>query len=566
MLEKKSSSFISLVHLQRLKQLCDHYPLGQASKTDVASLAFQLNCSDRNIAKLVKTLMAIGWLEWKAGRGRGNKSELTLKLSFEQALLQCLESYCRKGELSEALRYAEHFDFTEQFHSRLPEWLNEAQDSLKQQNVLVTLVPYEFPKCHPLWTYSSSSRLYINAVYDTLFVYDKVSKKLLSSLVHHYEFRDHELWLRLRPDVFFHNGDLLTPQHVAETIRLRQTTDNPYRLLYRHITDIRTQGNWVVLSLSHPHPIILHVLAENHSAIFHPFDKAELPSGTGPYKFGSVDNWHWTLTKNHQYFGMPGLIEKAEFWTSDSVEEGLIQSHIIQHKVDVGNDTGKQLKAGCEVLEFIDSPNGLSLPERTWIAHHARQFVRELNSDSLPIADTLLECHQANGFHLFQTEMCPPKRKIRVWVEACNPKASEMLFSYLSSLGVEFELLEKAHRKERFSPPFENIDVIIRGYVFNDDLAFCYYSWLISSATFKLCLTESQRQNLLEFIDFTILSSESSDDFLHKLYRCEDWMVQQCAFVPLWREFSSYDFSDTLQGVEVDNMGVLTLKKIWFDD
>jgi MarR-like DNA-binding transcriptional regulator SgrR of sgrS sRNA len=53
-----------------------------------------VGCSERNIAKLMKTLANIGWISWKPSRGRGNKSEINLIESFESALMSVLDLHC----------------------------------------------------------------------------------------------------------------------------------------------------------------------------------------------------------------------------------------------------------------------------------------------------------------------------------------------------------------------------------------------------------------------------------------------------------------------------------------
>ncbi|WP_239685830.1 SgrR family transcriptional regulator [Photobacterium swingsii] len=193
MVGNQSSPFINQVHLQRLKQLCDHYEPHQTTKTDIPTLSKQLNCSDRNVAKLVKTLANIGWLSWQPGRGRGNKSEITILTNFEATLMQVLELYCHKGQLSEASRYADIFGFNNTFRKRLPHWLSAAQENLKAQNTLITLVPYTIPNFHPLWAYRAASRLYVDALFDTLLKYDSETKTIRPHLAHYYEFRDNEL-------------------------------------------------------------------------------------------------------------------------------------------------------------------------------------------------------------------------------------------------------------------------------------------------------------------------------------------------------------------------------------
>lgn len=72
--------------------------MNNGQQTDIQTLAGQLNCSECNVAKLMKTLSSIGWIHWQPGQGRGHKSELTIVTSFDTALRRKLRvSGCFPG-------------------------------------------------------------------------------------------------------------------------------------------------------------------------------------------------------------------------------------------------------------------------------------------------------------------------------------------------------------------------------------------------------------------------------------------------------------------------------------
>lgn len=560
MVENRSSSFITQIHLQRLQQLSRYYPLNSADKTDVQTLAGQLSCSERNIAKLMKTLVNIGWISWQPGRGRGNKSEIILLESFDSALMHVLEQHCKKGSLSEAARYADYFGYAETFRKQLPNWLTQAQESLKNLNTLVTLVPYSLPTLHPLWAYRANSHLYLDAMFDTLLRYDSETGRVRPHLAHHYEFRGDELWLRLRPDVCFHNGEKLTAYHVAKCIEDRVAESHSYQILYRHILEVVAEGLWVVIKLSQKHESILHLLSEGHSAIYLDTSAHSIPLGTGPFMLLSSSEHHWVLAKNPNYFATGGFIERAEFWTSDGVDSN-VQGHIVHHRCPASPQAGADkiaLQTGCDVLEFQHHQSELSMNEKAWIFHQAREFCRRGENEFLSQANSITGYHQNKSVFLYHPNQTKPTRPMRVCISR-KTASRVQLIEYLRQQGLEFEVISVEQSKNTW------FDIKLGGYVFSENSVFGYYKWLLCSSVFSSCLSVQQQQAFLSIVDQLMMVSDSEEEFLNELHRCEDWLIQNGVFVPLWRDSESYDVSNSLHGLEMDSAGILSLQKLWFD-
>lgn len=561
MLEKQSSPFINRVHLQRLKQLCRHYAVQNRQQTDIQTLAGQLNCSERNIAKLMKTLSSIGWIHWQPGRGRGHKSELTIVTSFDTALMGVLEMHCKRGGLSEASRYAESFGCQEAFRAHLPHWLSVAQASLQAQNVLVTLVPYQLPQLHPLWAYRAVSRLYIDAMFDTLLHYEAETGRIWPHLAHHYEFRGDQLWLRLRPDVYFHHGEKLTAAHVADCLRDRITQPHPYQAMYRHIAGIDTEGTWIILTLTQGHAMMLQTLAEMHASIYLEQGNSLIPSGTGPFRLGDVSGHHWTLVKNEEYFAAKALIDQADFWSSHS-SDSTVRGHIVHHGYAahaLDASVQKPLRTGCEVMEFRSGEDRLSMDEKAWVIHHARVFCELFPTEYAPVANSITGRHQDKPVRFRHQPMRRPDRAVRIFVSGRHKKRSLALIDYLQAQGAAI------HTTIQEASPEADYDIAIGGYLVQDNSVFGYYQWLQCSDIFKCSLSAAQQQSLLGQIDQLLRDCPCEADLLDQLYQCEDWLIQQGMYIPLWRDSLSYDIAEAIQGADTDSMGVMSLRKLWFN-
>ncbi|WP_281870379.1 SgrR family transcriptional regulator [Vibrio nigripulchritudo] len=584
MLNKSSSSFINQIHLQRLKQLCALYPIKTPCSVDVQTLAQQLVCSDRNVAKLVKTLASLGWLTWQPGRGRGNKSTLEIQISFDSALLGMLEMHCRKGQLTEASRYAEQFGYSSTFRKHLPQWLYDAQEALIEKNHLVMLVPYTLPELHPLHAIRPVSRPHIEGLFDTLVRYDKESDRVMPNLAHHFEFRGNELWLRLRPDVHFHNGEKLSPDHVVQCVQALMERPHPKQILYRHVQSVHSQGGWVVVKMTFAYPMILRMLADTHASIYLEPDGSPFPIGTGPLQL-DVDphiheaeqsaaseqaegpkyspcypNTHWYLVRNPNYFGVGALIDTIEFWTIQTASDA-VDAHIVHHgysRTVPAASVNEQLSMGCEVMEFLYKDDILPIDERAWLVHHARDYCLQHDSAQTPVANCVSGLHQNKGMYLYSHTRTKPHRPVRVWCADLERSHYLSLIAHWRECGLEIDML--SHEDSDFA------DVAIGIYAAQDDYALNYYKWILCSDAFDACLSPEQQATLVGIVDQLLRSVSEVREFTDQLHRCEDWLIQQGVFAPLWRCSTAYNISDSIQGTETDSMGLMSLKKLWFDE
>jgi MarR-like DNA-binding transcriptional regulator SgrR of sgrS sRNA len=110
-----------------------------------------------------------------------------------------------------------------------------------------------------------------------------------------------------------------------------------------------------------------------------------------------------------------------------------------------------------------------------------------------------------------------------------------------------------------------SVDIYFDCYVFSEDQAFQYYEWLLTSDVFLRCLSVENQKNMTRFLDEWLEESQTSDDFLLKMHKAENWLIQQFYYCPLWRDDMIFKTSHNLSGVEINAMGVPTLAKMWLD-
>lgn len=570
MLSNCRSPFSNIIHLQRLKQLDEAFGSEQTIFVDTGTLAETLSCSQRNIAKLMKTLASLGWIEWSSGRGRGNKSQLKLNRSFSETLLQVIEKQCLIGNINEAYRYAKQFNHTALFKTKLPNWLDEFQHQCNQENKLIALVPYQLPICHPMWAVSASSIFFIEAMFDTLVRFDKETGEIKPHLAHHYQWKDRKLSFRIRPNVFFHNGERITAKHVSACFEERLATPHPYSAWFRHIKQIESKDDWVIFTMSQNDPLFLNVLANFRSAVFLNNNKKLInqPIGTGQYQMEISHQDHWTLKRNDNYFGYGGIIERAEFWSASNdadINNVHLNQSSIEKKMNV-DDVEFREQQGCEIVQFYHHSNMLSINERAWLVNQIRQYSEQKDGENTPQANSIITHHQDRGFYLFINELTKPRRPVSVLFNS-RTKNIHMyqLCDHLEQQGITIHRQYADDKNSSTVTTNVAIDIHCNSYLFGDDLTLDYYDWLLTSPIFTRSLSAKEQQSMIHFIDELMQKSNSSHTFISQLYRAEDWLIQNCLYVPLWRTKVSFKIANNLYGTTTDNMGVLSLSSLWLE-
>ncbi|MFA0483674.1 SgrR family transcriptional regulator [Vibrio sp. 10N.222.55.B11] len=548
------SQLLSTSHLQRLKQLEKHFSCNETYDVDIVTLAEILVCSERYVSKLMAAFESFGLIHWASGQGRGHRSKLTLLKSFEASLLTQLEQMARSGRMNQAFRLATQFGEVRLFQDHIPLWLGDAQQELKKQNTLMYLVPYMLPEWRPHLAQSARSILLIESVFDTLVRYDHVQNDIVPHIAHQFHFSDKQIRLRIRNDIMMHNGEALTPELVKKNIEMRLNTPHPYQILFRHVERIDIDKQWVIFSMRQSDPVLLHLLADSHSAIFD--YQASKPIGCGAYRVESLEKQYWSLVRNNHYFGFGGHIERVEFWCSDAQPQTPMHVAELLYCESQPTQPQKVDRSGCTVLQFHHHANALSAQERAWLVHHSRRFTLDSQKRA---ANSVMDCNQDKGFHLFNHDMKLPSRPVVIEVIDSHMRELQPLLDALSQKGVIWQVCLQGQSQD------VAVDVSYDCYVFGDDLTFQYYEWLLCGNVLSLCLPERGKQSLLTFIDMLMQESNDSEEFLHKLYRAEDWLIQNYYYCPLWRNHFTVTRADNLYGTETNNMGVMSLVNMWLE-
>ncbi|WP_261874631.1 SgrR family transcriptional regulator [Vibrio rarus] len=544
MIEKTSST----IHLNRLKQL-DRFFGTESTIVDSQTLAQVMSCSTRNVAKTMKNLRELGWIEWVPGRGRGIKTQLQVKRSFHEVLCDVIKEYVARGELNEASRYADIFQYQTVFKQHLPDWIAELSGSKERSDELISLVPYTLPPCHPMYMKDRNAGMYVSVLFDTLITFDQSSKTFTPHLAHQFYKEGLTYYFRIRPDVYFHNGELLTPEHVKASLEAHKSEGVLAHELYNCINNIRVNKQWVEITLDYDDPIFLHAVADVHSAIFmHNASEPDYPFGTGPYYWGNRTANHWSLQKNNQYFSQHGILRKADFWHVLRTNKTSV-GHLFEVKdVDKKVDTLPGLQTSQLGTKSLCLSHRLDSSSRSAITRVCQQVLLSHYQDSHFLCHTLFQPAENTEYSTPTNTELKADLPSSIKVLKQDQHIFQHLWFRFNQLGIKVDFVDDCAKAELWINEF---------LVGQDEVLDRYYWMLLSASAIKL-LTPFKRQQWLAEV-------QKSDNVENTLIQLERRYLSQNRIVPLWKKSIAFKSHQSLRGTDINSLGFMNLSTIWFD-
>ncbi|GAB7220058.1 SgrR family transcriptional regulator [Vibrio comitans] len=536
------------IQLNRLKQLDRHFGTAQ-SVVDSQTLAQVMSCSTRNVAKTMKTLAELGWVNWQPGRGRGIKTKLQIVRSFDTVFIDVLKSYVAGGELNEAARYADIFNYQKVFKQSLPEWMAELSEENQRSDNLISLVPYSLPDCHPMHMVDRNAGSIVSAMFDTLVDFEPLSKQFIPRLAHQFYQDGLTHYFRIRPDVHFHNGELLTPEHVKQVLLAHKKPNVIANELYQSIESVKVNRQWVEVTLTFDDPIFMHTIADIHASIYlHNSAEPNFPYGTGAYHWGTKTIDHWTLLKNTGYFARHGILKSAEFW------------HVLEtNKTSVGHllefeDSEKRIDNSPALIGSSLGCKGLCI--RQSLDYGIRQSIAA-------IVREVLQQHYLTRYTLSQS-LFNHSIALESNAPPCQNKARELPDS-LKVLQTNSEVLHllwdqfnKQNVRIEYVDDISQADLWTENFLIGADPILDHYYWLLLSASAKRMLSSFKQQQWLTEV-------QKADNLSATLSLIEQRYLEQYRVIPLWTKSYAYHSHQTLRGTVINSLGFMDIAKIWFD-
>ncbi|MDM5339870.1 ABC transporter substrate-binding protein [Fictibacillus enclensis] len=175
----------------------------------------------------------------------------------------------------------------------------------------------------PILTNDSVSSSVIEQIYETLFVRDIKTGKIVPQLAESYENPDKNTWkIKLKKNIKFQDGTPFNAEAVKYTFdKLKDPkTAAPRASLLEPVKSIEAPDDYtVILKTDKPYGPMLAALTHSNAAIVSPTadkkqDLMTKPVGTGPFKFSKKENGEdIVLVKNEKYWKRPAKLDQVTF-------------------------------------------------------------------------------------------------------------------------------------------------------------------------------------------------------------------------------------------------------------
>ena len=106
------------------RKLAVNAPVHAATEVTLEQIADTLYCTSRNAKLVLRKLEEKGWIVWKAGRGRGNRSKLTFQADQAELLQEAVQQLAEKGNTSKPLSCCVPTDRAFRTSDSYVEWMN----------------------------------------------------------------------------------------------------------------------------------------------------------------------------------------------------------------------------------------------------------------------------------------------------------------------------------------------------------------------------------------------------------------------------------------------------------
>ncbi|MGF1696361.1 SgrR family transcriptional regulator [Vibrio lamellibrachiae] len=349
---------------------------GQDSGIQLDEITEILFCTRRNARIVLNKMEEEGWIEWRPAPGRGKLSKLNFKRSRTDVNETLAKQYLDEGRISHALSVLNNDS------AKLARVIDGYLGVQHQEGQQVVRLPYYRPlsMLNPNKNMRRSEQHIAQQIFSGLTRLDEADE-LQPDLAHSWEMLSSRHWrFYIRPRVRYHNGLVLSTEHIIENISLLKSVS-----LFSHIDEVSSPSDSIIdIKLARDDRRLPLLLAESCAKILLPDELRSdgfdlMPVGTGPYQVVENNDKRLILQAFDGYFGFRPLIDRVEVWVIDEVHSSMIfpsLSNPIKPDLLDQNEEVK-LDPGCTYL-LLNRRDGLAV-NTEW----AEYFTNKLHTMNL---------------------------------------------------------------------------------------------------------------------------------------------------------------------------------------
>ncbi|SDZ58646.1 DNA-binding transcriptional regulator SgrR of sgrS sRNA, contains a MarR-type HTH domain and a solute-binding domain [Evansella caseinilytica] len=284
-------------------KLLEHYdvlvrelgPSGQELPITVAEMAALLSCSQRNVKLIIRKLQERGWIQWKPGKGRGNRSTIVLNKNIDTLIIEEAKRRMTPASIDESMQLLKKYQVQPSVQREYIDWIFHSYLGKQREKTTDELSRLHFPSYRPLPVLDPrdvcrrSENHIMRHIYNQLVTYDKETNTYLPQLAHQWEHNaDYTMWrFYLQKGVRFHHGREMAAEDVCYSFRRHRETPSAYRWIVEDWKKAVTVNTFTVdIHFTKPCPFLLSLAASLGGSIVpeEHHDRQQLPIGTGPFR------------------------------------------------------------------------------------------------------------------------------------------------------------------------------------------------------------------------------------------------------------------------------------------
>ncbi len=572
------------------------------SYVPVSSIAEQLNCSPRHAKTIVKQLQANGWVDWKPGRGRGNSSKISFKVTPKEIEKEKIQSWIERGHIKHALKWLEDQPTLEEpFVKFLENQFQWTPSHISEKGRDVLSYPY-YRSIKSLIPWEANTRHeghLCEHVFNRLLIFDEENKCFTPELAYHWEsFENGRVWrLYLRKGVYFHDGSTLTSTTIENNIRIwrKYLSDGWKRKMLYTIEKTKTTApNILDIYLKSPNQLFLHLFTDHSMMIIppHVFEKdperfRSNPTGCGPYEITSHTKGHLILEAHNHFYGYRPQLDRVELYEIPQITN-TPQSQVDYRIVDRNTKTIKHYdwyrpEVGGTFIICNQQKQGI----------HTDNEFRSMLSKGIDRAGLF----QDHPYHdvwfpdsFFDTEAGALRQQTNIdqarkWMKDKGYQGAELTLTstclaHNAYFGFELKQLKKAFKKLGLvlhtnivdihdlatEEQLAKTDMIIAGFSLGEDRLVSMLNAYTSPYSFIYNTIPPQAKLHLDAHLISIYQSESTEMAYTRLRQLESFLLDNHYLIFLYQRqvHTHIEADERLQGVEINRYNRLKYDKLWY--